>query len=236
MAGLAAPATAGRADLESYISARTQLVSASTICNDVAALHAFFAWLQASGVRPDNPAAELRHRRPDSGPQPGYSQTEVERLLAACRTHQERLAVSMLAETGLRASELVTLRVEQIDRDALLARVNGKGGKRRLTPLGTSTAALLPHEGWVLPSRQGGHISVARLEQMIATLGQRAGVRRATPHRFRRYFADRFLSMGGDPGALQQALGHSTLAMSLRYAAWNAAKRALVIQRQMVAG
>jgi integrase len=84
--------------------------------------------------------------------------------------------------------------------------------------------------GYVFPSA-GGHITGTTLWLVIHRLAKRAGIDGGV-HRFRHTFAHEFLADGGDVGDLKVILGHSTITMSLRYAAYSAAERALEAQRR----
>jgi integrase len=141
----------------------------------------------------------------------------------------------------MRASELVALSVGDVDWEAgtLLIR-NGKGGKnRRVAPgeraLGALRAYLTAERirrGWLFPGLNGGHLRADSLYHLVERLGERAGISGANVHRFRHTFAHEFLAAGADVGDLQQLLGHSTIAMSLRYGRYFAADRALEASRK----
>ena len=79
----------------------------------------------------------------------------------------------------------------------------------------------------------GEPIKRESLWRIINEIGWRAGVPKCYPHRFRHTFAHLFLSTGGDAGALQSSLGHTSLTMTLFYAAAWAGRRALEAQRNM---
>ena len=161
-----------------------------------------------------------------------YCDQDVCRLIAACKTEQERALVLLLARTGLRATEARELRHDSISEG--VAVVRGKGGRYRQIVLAPDVlAALLEGAGYLFPSRQGGCISYGRVRQIMRNVGRRAGVRKAQAHRFRRTYAVGFLKAGGDPGALRYTLGHTTLTMSLHYASWLEGERAMAVQRSM---
>jgi integrase len=77
-----------------------------------------------------------------------------------------------------------------------------------------------------------GHLRSDSLYHLVERLGEGAGIPGANVHRFRHTFAHMFLEAGGDVGDLKEILGHSTIAMSLRYARYFAADRALEAQRR----
>jgi site-specific recombinase XerD len=154
-----------------------------------------------------------------------FSDAELRRLLALA-DERERALVLLLFDTGLRLSELVSLRVGDVRPDGTL-HVLGKGAKERIVPLGTTARrALVRYLGTrarasaidpLFTGRQGA-LSQRGTQQAIARLGRRAGVgTRCSPHTFRHTFAHGYLVNGGDVFSLQQILGHATLDMVRRY-------------------
>jgi site-specific recombinase XerD len=154
---------------------------------------------------------------------------EVARLMAA-GPPVLRAAVALLVDTGVRASELCGLVIDDIRMEHLFVR--GKGGYDRLAPFGESCADELqryltrtrpaPRHGdeplLLLPS--GGALSAHRLGELMRKAGSAAGIRgvRVSPHTLRHTFAIEFLRNGGGELALQKTLGHRSLDMVKVYA------------------
>ncbi|RJF68871.1 integrase [Deinococcus cavernae] len=174
-------------------------------------------------------------RLPDDPP-PAAQPHEVAELLRVAREGphplRDRAMVMLAYDTGLRASELVALTVDDVDLTRGLVTVQrGKGGKTRTVPFGVRAGQavnrymgrerrpiredvntlFLGHVG--MPMTPGG------LTQLLERLATAAGLPRANvaPHALRRGFAVEVLRRGTDVFALQQMLGHSTLEMSRRY-------------------
>ena len=126
---------------------------------------------------------------------------EIEDILSRAKPLQ-RAAIMMLAETGMRVGELVSLRWEDVDLNGKRARVRGKGGKFRYVYFTERTAQLLRE----LP-RDGRIFSVTdrTIRRWVSEL------LRTHPHAVRHAFAVWFLSKGGNPRVLQRILGHSSL-------------------------
>jgi len=129
---------------------------------------------------------------------------QIERLLANAKPLQ-RAAIMMLAETGMRVGELVSLRWEDVDLTNKRALVRGKGGRSRYVYFTSRTKKLLEE------------ISAKRKEDMVFPVTTRT-IRRwvsqllnTHPHAVRHAFAVWFLSKGGNPRVLQRILGHSSL-------------------------
>ena len=200
------------------------------------ALRSFLRWQGA-----ENPLADIPVPRERDVPIRPYSHLELRRLLGDTPRPRDRTFILLLLATGMRANELVCLEVGDVDweQGTILIR-NGKGGKsRRVAPGQRVLDALHGYvytehirRGWLFPGLNGGHLRSDSLYHLVERLGERAGVAGANVHRFRHTFAHEFLAAGGDVGDLKEILGHGTIAMSLRYARYFAADRALEAQRR----
>jgi integrase len=147
----------------------------------------------------------------------------------------EKAVIMLLADTGMRAAEVASLRRDDINLDQGILWVMGKGGKRRRLALNDQprraiaayllTAGL--DNGRLWPERfQRQH-----LRNLVYSVAKRAGVTRAFPHRFRHTFAIRFLAQTGNALALQALLGHTSLLMVQRYIAATQAEMAVDAHR-----
>jgi integrase/recombinase XerD len=165
-----------------------------------------------------------------------FSDDELIRLLRAARKskypRRDVAILSLLIDTGLRASELCGLTPGDLDLKSRSLRVLGKGGKYRTAYYSQETVRSLQQflkslpENWedrdpLFPSENGGFMSRDGLRQLVARLGLRAEMRgiRVSPHSFRHTFAIGFVRSGGNLFALQQLLGHTDLTMTRRYCA-----------------
>jgi len=166
------------------------------------------------------------------------SEREVEALLRAPDVEtpsglRDRAMFELIYATGLRVSELVTLRTEQINLRQGVLRVTGKGGKERLVPLGEESQHWLErYYAQARPAILKGRISdavfvsnrgEAMTRQMFWTMVKnhalRAGIegKRISPHVLRHCFATHLLNHGADLRALQMLLGHSSLSTTQIY-------------------
>jgi integrase/recombinase XerC len=190
------------------------------------------------GLLDQNPAVAVRTpRHPQRLPRhlrPG----EVETLLAAPAgeeplARRDRAALELLYATGLRVGELVSLDWSDLDLEGRVLRVLGKGGKERMVPFGRAAAAALlgwrdawdevrgadfALDGPVFLNHRGGRLSdrsVRRLvDRWVEAAALAAGVH---PHTLRHSFATHLLEAGADLRAIQELLGHSSLATTQRY-------------------
>ena len=157
------------------------------------------------------------------------SREEIDRLENAAKAERDKLIVRVLADSGLRASELLGLRVRDLiqrDRQYLIM-VQGKGAQERLVPMPPATFRRLQRLARARASDDRvfltlkrrdridyAPLSLAGLQQVLWSLGQLAGIeRRVYPHLLRHSFATWALSRGMNPIQLAQILGHSSLRM-----------------------
>lgn len=176
-------------------------------------------FLEWAGVARGLPAAP-RGRRGFSG---ALSWDEVDRLLGASRDLLDALIVAMLAETGLRAGELLGLRFRDIDleRGEVIVR-NAKYGRERIVflgPLSRILVAELVARTQPSPDDRVVPITYQALYKRLKTLARRAGLdpARVRPHVLRHTFATEALRRGMSLAALQRILGHSDIKVTQLY-------------------
>lgn len=239
--------TASSADLSNWLAdLAARGMAPSTQARKLSAIRRFFRFLFQEGDRKDDPTARLDGPSPEREVPDVLSREEVARLIAACEPDKRlKCLVELLYGAGLRASELVTLRVGNLPRrkagqwmsaDII---IRGKGGKDRLCPLGRAALialaewldvreASLPDnpllrnkaEGFVFPSRgKEGHLTRRRLGQMLEELASKAGIRseRVYPHALRHAYATHLLQGGADLRVVQTLLGHADIATTQIY-------------------
>ena len=142
-------------------------------------------------------------------------QDEANRLANACESHEERLVVWVLLDTGMRVSELVGLDRDNIDWQQHRLMIYGKGGphgkktKRRVIPLSERARTIL--EGHFAIHENIG-MSVRTIQRLVKTVANRAHIRRpATPHVLRHTFAVTSIQKGISTRSLQAVMGHDHL-------------------------
>lgn len=230
---------AEKADLLAYVDERRQCTGPASVVRRFAAVRHYHRWLIARAVRSDDPTDGIRLRQPREAPKRPFTRDELRRLFAACRKPQERAAVLLLTEAGLRLSEIAGLRRADIDFDRGLISVRGKGDKERLAaPSARAFDALrLCMDGRDHPwhsQRLHGPMTPDGYYRMLRRLGKRAGVQHVHPHRFRTSFACLFMEESGDILALQLLMGHEKIEVTAHYARWGATQRALSKQASIV--
>lgn len=217
----------------------------STVARKASALRQFFGFAVDEGWRSDDPSGALPNPR-TSRPLPKVlSHDHVEALLNRAEHEAQsgkpvsirQLAlVEMLYGSGLRATELVSLPLTAIPRDAPLITVMGKGGQARMVPVSDRAKEALQRwlsvrgadsgSRFLFPSRNGKHLSRVRLFQMLKELAARAGLDPVgiSPHVLRHAFATHLLEGGADLRVLQTLLGHADIATTQIYTHVDAAR------------
>ena len=216
-------------------------LSAATAARRRSAVRQFCRFALSEGWRTDDPSRRLE--APARGrPLPKVlSRDEIERLFErlAARDGSSALRLLTLVElayaSGLRVSELLSLRVEPFRRDPDHLIVRGKGGKERLAPIGPAARRAVqawlavrdaarkqgtPDSVWLFPSTgASGHLTPRRFAQLLEQAALDAGLQRGrvTPHVLRHAFATHLLEGGADLRVVQTLLGHADISTTQIY-------------------
>jgi integrase/recombinase XerD len=212
-------------------------LAASSRARCLSALRGWYRFLRLEGRLERDPTEFIDSPRGWKRLPRHLSGEEVERLLAQpdrrTRTgRRDALLLALLYDCGLRVSELAGLRLDQVDVEAWLIRVRGKGGKERLVPFGEAAreqiiAYLAQSRGetrraagsrHLFPGVRGGHLTRQREWQVVKAHLAGAGVTRAvSPHTLRHSFATHLLDNGADLRAVQVLLGHADISTTQIY-------------------
>ena len=220
--------------------------AATSAARRLSALRQLHRFLVSEGVREDDPTGVIEGpRRPARLPSV-LSEAEVTRLIerageeatgegseaANLRALRLHALVEMLYATGLRVSELVSLKAAVIRRDQRMFTVRGKGGHERIVPLTDkareAVAAYLKARAasgvadspWLFPSfGDSGHLTRQAFARDLKDLGVRVGIAAAkiSPHVVRHAFASHLLQNGADLRVVQQLLGHADISTTQIY-------------------
>ena len=208
-----------------------------TIARRLSALRRFYRYLEREGRIGDNPcdridAPRLGRPLPDS-----LTEKEVERLIGAPDVDtalglRDRAMLEVLYATGLRVSELVGLRSEQVNSTQGVLRVVGKGDKERLVPLGEQAVDWLERffergrteilgakpSPALFPTGRGRAMTRQAFWHLIKRYAKRAGISRdISPHTLRHAFATHLLDHGADLRVVQMLLGHRDISTTQIY-------------------
>lgn len=229
----------------------------ASVARKASALRQFFGFAIDEGWRSDDPSGALpapRTRRPlpkvlgHDQITALFARAEEEAASGDPKAVRLLALVELLYGSGLRATELVSLPLGAVPRDAPFLTVTGKGGATRLVPVGARALEALgrwldlrpqvPASRYLFPSGKTGHLSRVRLFQMLKELAARAGLDPAgiSPHVLRHAFATHLLEGGADLRVLQTLLGHADISTTQIYTHVDAARLvALVNSRHPLA-
>jgi len=229
-----------RDDLVDFLSSLYhQKLESRTVARHLVTLRNFFRFAQVKEMITEDPSLNLESPKIRRS-LPGYLRLEeVEKLLAQPDDKtpiglRDRAMLEVLYSSGLRVSELIGLRVMDLDRSAGCLRCIGKGDKERIVPIGRKATALVERylrdarpkllgKGTTLSpalflNRRGGSFSRVGVWKILSAYGRQAGLRVAlTPHMLRHSFATHLLERGADLRSVQLMLGHSDISTTQIY-------------------
>ncbi|WP_313951027.1 site-specific tyrosine recombinase XerD [Accumulibacter sp.] len=226
------------ATLLRFVVTLSQTLRASSQARYLSTLRRFYRHLLARGGRHTDPTLKMAMPAKPSRLPKVLSELQVERLLEAPRTattlgQRDRAMLETLYATGLRVSELVGLKVYELNLDMGVLRVFGKGSKERIVPLGEVArdwlrCFLADGRRALLGGRQsddlfvtarGSAMSRQAFWQLIKRYALHAGMdpARLSPHVLRHAFATHLLNHGADLRVVQLLLGHSDISTTQIY-------------------
>lgn len=203
----------------------------------IASLRSFFGYLEEEGYLSADPSSLLESPRLGLHLPEVLTLEEIDAMIAAidftkaeCR--RDRAMMEVLYGCGLRVSELINLEISNIYAEQGYLIVRGKGDKERLVPM--SEAALEEIDLWMYDrrtltvkpgdenilflNRRGSRLTRQRAFQIVKQLAETAGIRRTiSPHTLRHSFATHLLEGGANLRAIQQMLGHESIATTQIY-------------------
>lgn len=204
-------------------------VSKKTALNAHITLSSLWTWAVSDGLVVDHVVRRVKAPEPEQREIIPFTNSEIHRILESVDLQKYRLRnraiVLILLDTGVRATELCTLTMKDLQ-DVNL-KVFGKGAKERNIPMSRRTLTALSEylktrkkqteDSPVFAVENGRPMDRGTLRKLLDRAGNLSGVPDVHAHRFRHTFAINFLRNSGDAIALQDMLGHSTLDMVKRY-------------------
>ena len=218
------------------------------------ALRRFAAWLHAEGELDDNPLIGLKPPQLDVKVVEPLTDEELKKLIKTCagrtmRDRRDEAIVRLMAETGMRAGELIAMRTSDIGLTRGIAIVRrGKGGKGRIVPFSPQTATAidrymrarrthrLADTSTLWLGQRGMTFSYKGLARSLEMRAQDAGLTGFHPHLLRHTAATRWLAAGGSEGGLLSIAGWKRRDMLDRYTSATASDRAAAEARTLNLG
>jgi integrase/recombinase XerC len=205
----------------------------SSSARKLAGLRTFFRYLCREGRLETNPARILATPRKEKRIPAVLDEAQVQALLDlpgdGLEALRGRAILELLYASGMRCAELVALDTGDVDLDARMVRVLGKGRKERVVLFGhraqETLQAWLPERARLRPktdalflNARGGRLTDRSVRALVARrVQQTALARRCSPHTLRHSFATHLLTRGADLRAIQELLGHASLSTTQRY-------------------
>ena len=213
--------------------------AAATIARKLAALKAFYRFMVQEDYMSSDPAEAVEAGTKGTHLPKVLTEEEVEALLSApdlatAEGLRDRALLEMLYATGMRVSEIVNLKVENVNLEMKYVLVFGKGSKERIVPLGSVAAGYL--ERYLKGARPtffvkdeedpqtvflglgGQGLTRQRVWELIGQYGRNAGIlKHISPHMLRHSFATHLLDNGADLRSVQEMLGHADISTTQIY-------------------
>lgn len=203
-----------------------------TIARKVASLKAFFRFLSARKIIKTNPALLLYSPKVPER-LPGFlTMEEMTRVIETpdgsnWQVSRDKAILELLYATGIRVGELTSLTMNNANIPEDTIKVEGKGRKERIVPVGRPAMKALieylekrPHKNAdrVFLNKYGKPLTDRGVERLVGKYGKKAGIgRQVTPHTFRHSFATHMLDRGADLRTVQELLGHERITTTQIY-------------------
>lgn len=219
--------------LKAYIRQIQEQYSRPTVARKISAIRSFYKYLRREQLIDEDPSKLVRGPKLTRKLPSCLDREEVVRLLLAPDMSvlgvRDRALMEVLYATGMRVSELCSLRVQDYNEEGMEMRVTGKGGKERVVLLNQSANAWLRkylHEFWpklaggrlpqpdspLFVSRQATRLSSRSVHRVVLKYAKKARINKPiTPHTLRHTFATHLLEGGADLRVVQDLLGHTTI-------------------------
>lgn len=229
---------AGSADLQAYMAQRLPHSRVSSSNRRLTVFRRFYRWALREGLRQTDPTLALLSAKRLQRMPKTLTEAQVEALLAAPDTTKplgvrDRAMLELMYATGLRVSELVGLRLFELNLGDQVLRVAGKGDKERLVPFGDVAADWLRRylanarpvlmagrtgDDLFVTERHGRAMTRVMFWMLIKRYAQQAGILvPLSPHTLRHAFATHLLNHGADLRAVQLLLGHADISTTTIY-------------------
>lgn len=209
----------------------------TTLARRFMAIKVFFTWLYNENKIPANPAEALTRPKTWQRLPESLTEEQVRRLVEAYNGDlpldiRNRAMLELLYASGLRASELITLTLNDVHIDEAFLRCTGKGNKQRVVPIGSSAVnALREYLAYARPSllgekkdssfflsQRGTGMSRETLWRVVEAAAEKSGLAgEVHPHTLRHCFATHLLSHGADIRSIQEMLGHADVSTTQLY-------------------
>lgn len=217
--------------LNSYIRhVRASGYSATTINRKIVCLRGWFEWLENLELIDSNPTVNLEQPKIERFLPKVLTTKEIESLIERAKHPADKAIVEMLYSSGLRVSELINLKIADVNLNAKYLKCKGKGNKERLLPFGNKVKYALtyyldrrfsPNEElnpaeYLFVNKKGNRLERQDIWRLIKRLAAPLQ-KNVSPHTLRHSFATHLLENGADLRIVQELLGHSDISTTQIY-------------------
>lgn len=221
--------------MRSYLNHLYELkYSSKSICRHISSLRSFFKYLKNEDIIKSNPMTLITNPKVEKNFPKYITYEDIEKILSISDDTsigiRDSLILELLYVTGIRVSELVNIKIQDIDFSERKIKIMGKGSKERYTLYGSRCENLLKKYfkirsnfikypiDFLIVSKTGRQINTREIRYIINRLSKKAGINmNISPHTFRHTFATHLLNEGADLRSVQELLGHENLSTTTIY-------------------
>jgi integrase/recombinase XerC len=222
-------------DIRAYLGWLHRRNSKASISRKLTSVRTFFEFLMREGIIQNNPAKLVPTPKGEKRLPAFLTVDEVFKLVETPDSDKgtlgtrDKAILELLYSSGLRVSELVGIKLGDLNLSGSLVKVLGKGGKERIVPLGSKAIeavkkymekrdGLHPKGDFLFVNSRGGRLTTRSIGRLVKKYSIISGIpKNVSPHVLRHTFATHLLGGGADLRAIQEMLGHKSLSTTQRY-------------------
>jgi len=189
-------------------------------------ISSFFTWLLDEELIQKNPCHTIKPIRYEDKVRLPFSSVEIDAMRSACKNAKERAIIEVLLSSGVRVSELCSIKLDDVDFEHMSIKVReGKGSKQRTVYFNeVAKKHLLEYLNgrntngeYVFYNKKRQPLNPGGVRHILKTIEERSGTTNVHPHRFRRTFATGLANRGMDVQEIARLLGHANINTTMEY-------------------
>ena len=214
-------------DISKWFGCYRKKYSTATMARKIMALKSYFRWLKAIGAINENPTEDFQTFTPQSKEKVPLSIIEINEMIKQSKNSRDKAIIETLAFTGMRISELIDMKLSDMDEDEVI--IHGKGGKVRTIFLSEKVRSAI--EDYIVDRKQAdidnifisnNHTKMTErtINNLLKSLARRAGIERwetVSPHLFRATYASLLAEKNVPVPTIQKILGHTLISTTMIY-------------------